>query len=81
MKEILNKSLVADICKIIPRESFFFKKVKKIHLVCLPASGPELNLMFRLFLRDKNDENCFLDSVVPERVRTDKNRTGARFFR
>ena len=29
MKEILNKSLVADICKIIPRESFFFKKVKK----------------------------------------------------
>ena len=35
--------------------------------------------MFRLFLRDKNDENCFLDSVVPERVRTDKNRTGTRF--
>ena len=36
--------------------------------------------MFRLFLRDKNDENCFLDSVVPERVRSDKNRNQGAFF-
>ena len=36
--------------------------------------------MFRLFLRDKNDENCFLDSVVPERVRSDKNRNRDAFL-
>ena len=36
--------------------------------------------MFRLFLGDKNDENCFLDSVVPERVRSDKNRNRGAFF-
>ena len=36
--------------------------------------------MFRLFLGDKNDENCFLDSVVPERVRSDKNRNRDAFL-
>ena len=36
--------------------------------------------MFRLFLRDKNDENCFLDSVVPERGRSDKNRNWGAFL-
>ena len=76
-----EKIEIADISKIVPGKSFFLKKSKKKnHLVCWPASGPELNLMFRLFLRDKNDENCFLDSVVPERVRSDKNRTGAHFY-